>query len=471
MKKILKVSAGVLLGAVTMGFSACDVESVLGGLVGGNNNNPDLGPHECVYEETVLKEPTCMEGGESQFTCSCGLSYTQSTPPVDHDYVEHEGKVPTCVEGGWEPYTTCANDGCPASTYVELEIDPNNHNFVDGVCKDCETVQVTLSFRVSDWNPSYYAISGCVCYGEPEIILPSTYVDENGKSWRVGEIAASAFSGCSAKKITLPENLDKISGDAFKECDNLTEIVIPDSVTWIEGYIFFGCDNLTSVTVGKGITQWRASVVDNCTSLMNITVSEQNTALKSVDGVLYSKDGKTLLQYPTAKARGAVVIPNTVEIIGARAFMENEFITSVEIADSVVEIEEFAFSGCCNLTEIIFGTGLKKIGMDAFSYTGFTSFVIPDSVTTVEAWIFNGCENLTSITVGLGMTCIQGNFIWNMPALTSVVFKNPNGWKKCTYSGGFIEDVSSETMSDPKGVIEYLITLRDNHLIREEIEN
>ena len=47
----------------------------------------------------------------------------------------------------------------------------------------------------------------------------------------------------------------------------------------------------------------------NCTSLEKIEVSEDNLGLKSVDGVLFEKDGKTLMQYPAGKKDTKYAIP------------------------------------------------------------------------------------------------------------------------------------------------------------------
>ena len=44
-----------------------------------------------------------------------------------------------------------------------------------------------------------------------------------------------------------------------------------------------------------------------------------------------------------------LVIGEGVEIIGERAFMDCDWITSVEIKPGVREIKREAFKGCCNL--------------------------------------------------------------------------------------------------------------------------
>ena len=80
----------------------------------------------------------------------------------------------------------------------------------------------------------------------------------------------------------------------------------------------------------------------NNPELETIAVSPDNRFFRSVDGVLFDKDMKRLIQCPGAKS-GVYEIPGTV-----------------------TEINPFAFSGCHNLTEIKIPASLKTIGDNAF---------------------------------------------------------------------------------------------------------
>ena len=129
-----------------------------------------------------------------------------------------------------------------------------------------------------------------------------------------------------------------------------------------------------------------------------INVSESNPYFKSVDGVLYSKDGKTLICYPKAKPEkgdtinipdgvteiadngfrycfaGTVILPSSIEKIGEQAF-QSQFIKNISIPNKV-----------------------KEIGNGAFDACGFTEITIPSSVTSIGINIFTSCPNLTNIT-------------------------------------------------------------------------
>ena len=118
-----------------------------------------------------------------------------------------------------------------------------------------------------------------------------------------------------------------------------------------------------------------------------------------MDGVLYSKDGKVLINYPAGKDDKNFVVPNGVEIIEDWAFECCLSLTSVTIPDSVTSIGYGAFSCCTSLTSVTILGGVTSIGNYAFDFCdSLTSIVIPDSVTSIGNSAFSYCENLTSIT-------------------------------------------------------------------------
>ena len=66
-----------------------------------------------------------------------------------------------------------------------------------------------------------------------------------------------------------------------------------------------------------------------CLNLKNITVNQNNIDYKDIDGNLYSKDGKTLVQYVFGRKETSFVIPNHVECIGKVAFCDCKNLISV----------------------------------------------------------------------------------------------------------------------------------------------
>lgn len=153
----------------------------------------------------------------------------------------------------------------------------------------------------------------------------------------------------------------------------------------------------------------------NCKSLKNIEVSKENKIYKSIDGNLYTKDGKTLIQYATGKTESAFVIPNSVTSIGYAAFYNCSSLTRVTIGNSVTSIEDSAFNDCKSLTSI----------------------TIPDSVTSIGYRAFYNCDSLTSITIGNSVTSIGESAFYGCSSLKEVNYKGTEEqWYKIKISSG-----------------------------------
>ena len=198
----------------------------------------------------------------------------------------------------------------------------------------------------------------------------------------------------------------------------LTKIIIPDNVTAIGERAFDFCDSLTSVEIPNSVTSIGDWAFNSCYSLTSITVDINNTAYKSIDGNLYSKDGKTLIQYAIGKTATSFTIPDSVTSIGAEAFYDCNSLTSVVIGDSVTSIGERAFAYCNSLTSVVIGDSVTSIGESAFeSCRRLTSVVIGDSVTSIGFSAFYNCSSLTRVVIPDSVTSIGSSAFYNCSSL------------------------------------------------------
>ena len=97
----------------------------------------------------------------------------------------------------------------------------------------------------------------------------------------------------------------------------------------------------------------------------SIYVDRANPYYQSIDGVLYSGDGKTLLSYPTAKAYSSYPVASGTETIGEYAFFHSK-VQTVFLPDTVSTIGDYAFYYAGELSSINFPTALTSIGDSAF---------------------------------------------------------------------------------------------------------
>ena len=104
------------------------------------------------------------------------------------------------------------------------------------------------------------------------------------------------------KSVVIENGVIKIAHSAFAECSNLKQVQIPDSVTYMPMYVFEDCASLEEINIPKNVELLDTSTVfEGCSSLKTINVDENNNTYCSVDGVLYSKDMKSLEAYPEGK--------------------------------------------------------------------------------------------------------------------------------------------------------------------------
>ena len=239
----------------------------------------------------------------------------------------------------------------------------------------------------------------------------------------VTSIGSAAFFDCrSLTSIETPNSVTSIGSAAFYNCSSLTSVVIEDSVTSIGDYAFYDCTSLTSIEIPNSVTSIGSAPFSSCDSLTSIMVDENNENYKSKDGNLYSKDGKTLIQYAIGKTDTSFTIPNSVTSIGDGAFDYCSSLTSIVIPNSVTSIGSLAFDSCDSLTSVVIGNSVTSIGSAAFyNCSSLTSIEIPNSVTSIGDGAFYGCDSLTSIVIPNSVTSIGMGAFEYCTSLTSVV--------------------------------------------------
>ena len=171
---------------------------------------------------------------------------------------------------------------------------------------------------------------------------------------------AFSFSGSNyqaLKSCSLPSGITSMGYMTFNYCKNLEYIVIPDTVESIDIGTFYVCSSLETVNYPKSITQIFWPQFSDCPKIKSVTFDSDNPKYKSIDGVVFLQDGKTLYCYPCGKTGNSYTVPESVTCIGP-----------------------FAFYKCVNLKTITVPANLNKFGLFAFS---------SDSLNTIK---FKGTE-------------------------------------------------------------------------------
>ena len=422
-QKLQKIVVGLCVLAGALGLAACG--------------------HEHAYAETVTA-PTCTTQGYTTYTCDCGESYVGAyVEELGHEFKQYVSDGNATCEADGTKTAVCARSGCKETDTVTVENSALGHEF---------------KYYFSDNNATFEqnATKSAVCnhtgckeidtVEEPNTMLDASlyFVTDGGTITGTTQYAMLNLKNCVIPSKINGVEITAIGDMAFYDCVFLTNLIIPEGITTIGTSLFYNC-LLTTINIPDSVTSIASRAFSNAVDLRSITVGENNTVYQSIDGVLYSKDGKMLIQYPARKTEKtfaipngvtsieskafencssltSITIPNSVTNIGDRAFPYCDGLTSVEIPDSVTSIGERAFQDCYGLTSVVIGDGVTSIGSYAFSgCSSLTSVVIGDSVTSIGDGAFDTCDSLTSVVIGDSVTSIGDGAFQDCYGLTSVV--------------------------------------------------
>ena len=255
----------------------------------------------------------------------------------------------------------------------------------------------------------------------------------------------------------------KIGENAFKDQVKMKSVTIPATVTSIDAQAFAGCTKLTSIDIPASVTSIGTNSFVGCTGLQAITVNSGNTVYKSENGVLLSKDEKTLVCYPAGKTGSTYAIPEGVTVIAAQAFGGCTKLETITIPASVTSIGTNPFAGCTGLQTITVEEGntaykiengvllsesenKKTLLCYPAGNTG-TTCTTPESVTAIAAQAFADCKKLENVVLRENVTSVGADAFTGCDKLKAVYAQ-----KDC--------DIDS-TVLNSENIIYYIVTNED----------
>lgn len=130
----------------------------------------------------------------------------------------------------------------------------------------------------------------------------------------------------------------------------------------------------------------------------------------------------------------SVEIPDTVKEIQDYAFSSNRSLKSVKLPKSLETIGTNAFFNCSSLESIELPASLKEIGVFAFSAAGLKSVTIPESktLTKLDQYVFFQCQELTEVTLPATVTSIAENTFADCP--NKITINAPKGSYAINYA-------------------------------------
>lgn len=260
------------------------------------------------------------------------------------------------------------------------------------------------------------------CSGITKLELPASVTD----------VGQCALSGTSLAEFTIPKTCVNFHDWALDDISTLTSIYVEpgqgsfcseDGVMYTLGMSWIACypegkmdkqfkipDGVTTIRSGVfGRNKFLEKLILNSrigqsglgtailqrTNISVVEVPADNPYLKSVDGVLFSKDGKTLILYPPNKADSVYFIPSGTINIG------NEW--------------DYTFEFCKNLEELYIPSSVEKIEgimwySDKLKQVVFAS---KSKITSLPGFMFQGCKALENICLPASVNTLSDDFYGN----------------------------------------------------------
>ena len=216
----------------------------------------------------------------------------------------------------------------------------------------------------------------------------------------------------SVAAIIVPDTIDgypvvAIGNEAFRGNKYLTAILIPDCITSIDDYAFADT-NLDSLVLPAELSKLGRRILSGNNGVTEITIPK---TLKSVSSAyLYGMDGDG--PFTGSNIQIATIETGMTEIPG-HLFHQNNTLISVEIPDTVVKIDEYAFAQT-GLESIKIPDTVTRLEEGVLAGTKLTELKLPRNIEFIGRKILSGNKGVTEISIPKRLKSVGSAYLYGM---------------------------------------------------------
>ena len=181
-------------------------------------------------------------------------------------------------------------------------------------------------------------------------------------------------------EVTVPDGIEVLGNEAFQS-SNVTKVNLPETVKEIHSHCFFCCSSLKEITLPASLEGLEDKVqAFGCNYALEAFSVAEGGHYITVDGVLFTADGKTLVYYPDGKRDAEYSIPEGTERLAETSFdVPGLEILNIPSTMKSVGGDYVAFTGLRNLREINVSPDNKTFrSVDGVLYTSDTLLCYPN---------------------------------------------------------------------------------------------
>ena len=280
-----------------------------------------------------------------------------------------------------------------------------------------------------------YRVTGDGGFAGDELVVPATYkglpvteVGDYAFSYTdarkialpesVQRVGYQAFSRCSAKEIVLPQKMQSLGDAAFYYCMELQKINLPDGIERVGDSAFSYCISLREITIPDSVIEIGYEAFDHCSLLTRITIGK-NT--ESISGnflqcnrlfEVYNRSVLPIVADGTYKFGGVAKNAKNIYTIGSGSSKMGTTKNGVRYfadADKVYLLDYYGTETELTLPETILG---KPCILPQYAFNGAESvrkLTVPGSIKNIPYTCFSGMPNLTELVLEEGVESIGGS--------------------------------------------------------------